>query len=93
MCAFKEEERSVLVSVTSMKGSAGFKSNYANFWHLVLYVCEGPNICDSQRLERKISFLFYLFIFFFCHPHFSLKLKVRVEGFEFHLRGNKGLND
>ena len=65
MCAFKEEERSVLVSVTSMKGSAGFKSNYANFWHLVLYVCEGPNICDSQRLERKISFLFYLFIFFF----------------------------
>ena len=68
MCAFKEEERSVLVSVTSMKGSAGFKSNYANFWHLVLYVCEGPNICDSQRLERKISFLFYLFIFFFFLP-------------------------
>ena len=65
MCAFKEEERSVLVSVTSMKGSAGFKSNHANFWHLVLYVCEGPNICDSQRLERKISFLFYLFNFFF----------------------------
>ena len=64
MCAFKEEERSVLVSVTSMKGSAGFKSNYANYWHLVLYVSEGPNICDSQRLERKISFFFYLFNFF-----------------------------
>ena len=63
MCVFKEEERSVLVSVTSMKGIAGFKSNYANYWHLVLYVSEGTNICD--RYLKEIFFLFYLFIFFF----------------------------
>ena len=69
MCAFKEEERSVLVFVTSMKGSAGFKSNYANYRHLVLYVCEGPNICDGD-LEDFFRFLFVNF--FFCHPHFSL---------------------
>ena len=71
MCAFKEEERSVLVSVTSMKGSSGFKSNYANYWHLVLYVSEGTNICDRYLKEFFFPFLFVHF-FFFCHPHFSL---------------------
>ena len=63
MRAVKEEERSVLVSVTPMKGSAGFKSNYANYWHLVLYVCEEPNICDSDLKERFLSFLICSFFF------------------------------
>ena len=58
MCAFKEEERSVLVSVTSMKGIAGFKSNYANYWHFVLYVSEGTNICDRYLKEIFFPFLF-----------------------------------
>ena len=64
MRAFKEEERSVLVSVTSMKGIAGFKSNYANYWHLVLYVCEGPNMCDNDLKERFLSFFICSFLFF-----------------------------
>ena len=45
MCAFKEEERSVLISVTLMKGITGYKT--ANYWHHVLYVSEGSNHVTS----------------------------------------------
>ena len=68
MCAFKEEEQSVLVSVTLMRGITGFKELRKQH---VLYM-KGPTM--QKRLERKISFLFLfvcLFIYLFCHQHFS----------------------
>ena len=75
MCEFKEEERSVLISLTQRNYRV---QNCANYWHHVLYV-KGPT--TWQRLERKISFLslfVYLLIYFFAiriflsafsHPH------------------------
>ena len=50
---FKEEERRVLVSVTLMKGMAGFK-DCANY--------------ESDLKEIFLSFFLLLF-FFLCHPH------------------------
>ena len=43
MCVFKEEERSVLISVTLMKGITGVQNNCVNYWQNVLYVGEGSN--------------------------------------------------
>ena len=59
MRAFKEEERSVLISVTLIKGITGYKTVPAD-WHHVLMQVKGPTMW--QRLERKISFLNCLFV-------------------------------
>ena len=78
----EEGERSVLTSVTLMKGITGYKLN-VNYWHHVLCVRKGPTMW--QLLERKISFLclfvcLYIYFairisrffssYFFCYPHF-----------------------
>ena len=70
MCAFKKEERCVLISVTLMTGIAGYNTVPTIDITFCMYV-KGPTMW--QRLERKISFLNCLFVyfFFFCHPHFS----------------------
>ena len=41
MCAFKEEERSVLISVTNERNYR--VQNFAKYWHHDLYVSEGSN--------------------------------------------------
>ena len=73
MCAFKEEERSVLISVTLMKGITGYKTVPTigiTFW---MYV-KGSTWCDSYLKERFLFLIVCLFIlfyyYFFCHPHF-----------------------
>ena len=69
MRAFKEEERSVLISVTLMKGITGYKTVPATGITFCMEV-KGPTMW--QRLERKMSFLNCLFVCcFFCYPHFS----------------------
>ena len=98
MCAFKEE-RSVLISLTLMKGIAGYKTVPTigiKFW---LYV-KGPAMW--QRLVRKISFLNCLFVYFvfairisrfsillfllsaFFYPHFPIRIRhLQVSGLRF----------
>ena len=86
MCAFKEEERSVLI-LCDINERNYWVQNCTNYWHHVLdaSAVKGPTMW--QRLERKISFLnclfdyFYFFFiaihisrffssYFFCYPHF-----------------------
>ena len=62
MCAFKKEERSVLISVTLMTGIAGYKTVPTIDITFCMYV-KGPTMW--QRLERKISFLNCLFVYYF----------------------------
>ena len=64
MCAFKEEERSVLISVTNERNYR--VQNCANYWHHDLYVSEGSNHV-GQRLERKISFLNCVLVYLFTY--------------------------
>ena len=74
MRAFKEEERSVLLSVTLMKGITGYKTTVSNIGGLASRsVCKGRvQPCDSDLKERFFSLNVCLFIlFYFCHPHFS----------------------
>ena len=70
MCAFKEEERSVLISVTLMKGITGYKITVST---IGITVCKWRiQLSDSDLKERFLSLIVCLFIyFFFCHPHFS----------------------
>ena len=77
MRAFKEEERSVLASVTLMKGITDRVQRIekkpwvtcANYWQRVVYM-KSPTM--RQRHEKRfLSFVFYLFIHLVCHPHFS----------------------
>ena len=42
--AFKEEERSVLISVTLRKDDYRVQNIRVNYWHHVLYVSEGSNL-------------------------------------------------
>ena len=95
MHAFHEEERSVVISVTVMKGITGYKTvpNIGNTFYSVCKWRVQP--CDSDLKERFLSFV-CLFIFFaihisrfFCltvfviriffHPHFSIQ--PRPQGF------------
>ena len=70
MCAFKEEERSVLISVTLMKGITVYKITVPTIGITFCMKLKGPTMW--QRLESKISFLcLFVSFFFFCHPHFS----------------------
>ena len=84
MCAFKEEERSVLISVTLMKGITGYKITVST---IGITVCKWRvQPCDSD-LKERFSFLNCLFdyfviffiaihisrffsSYFFCYPHF-----------------------
>ena len=68
MRAFKEEERSVLISVTLLNERNYRVQNCTNYWHHVHYVRVQP--CDSDLKERFLSFV-CLIIITFCHPHFS----------------------
>ena len=70
MCAFKKEERSVLISVTLMTGIAGYKTVPTIDITFCMYV-KGPN---SDLKERFVPLIVCLFIycFFFCHPHFLI---------------------
>ena len=85
MRAFKEEKRSVLISVTLMKGITGYKITVPTIGITLCMYVKDPTMW--QRLEGKVSFLclfVYLFIYFFvihiscfffssyffCYPHF-----------------------
>ena len=59
MCAFKEEERSVLISVTNERNYR--VQNCANYWHHDLYVSEGSNHVTASFLNC----VFVYFNFFF----------------------------
>ena len=85
MCAFKEEERSVLISVTLMKGITGYKITVST---IGITVCKWRvQPCDSDLKDRFLSLIVCLFIlfcfvffaihisrfsssYFFCYPHF-----------------------
>ena len=84
MCAFKEEERSVLISVTLMKGITGYKITVST---IGITVCKWRvQPCDSDLKERFLSLIVCLFIllfflvathisrffssYFFCYLHF-----------------------
>ena len=70
MCAFKKEERCVLISVTLMTGIAGYNTVPTIDITFCMYVRVQP--CKSDLKERFISLIVCLFItIFFCHPHFS----------------------
>ena len=70
MCAFKEEERSVLISVTLMKGITGYK-NCVNYWYHVLYVSEGFNhVTATWKRDFFPVCLFILFYFIFLPSEF-----------------------
>ena len=66
MCAFKEEERSVLISATLMKGITGYKVTVQLL--AARSVCRWRiQPCDSYLKERFLSFVclfIYLFIYF-----------------------------
>ena len=70
MCAFKKEERNVLISVTLMTGIAGYKTVPTIDITFCMYV-KGPT---RDLKERFVSLIVCLFIycFFFCHPHFLI---------------------
>ena len=63
MRAFKEEKRSVLISVTLMKGITGYKITVPTIGITLCMYVKGPTMW--QRLERKVSFLNCLFIYLF----------------------------
>ena len=67
MRAFKEEERSVLLSVTLMKGITGYKTTVSNIGGLASRsVCKGRvQPCDSDLKERFLSLNVCLFILFY----------------------------
>ena len=69
MCAFKEEERSVLISVTLMKGITGYKITVST---IGITVCKWRiQLSDSDLKERFLSLIVCLFIFFFFAIHIS----------------------
>ena len=83
MCAFKKEERSVLISVTLMKGITGYKITVST---IGITVCKWRvQPCDSDLKDRFLSlivclfilsfflpstFLVFLLLTFFGYPHF-----------------------
>ena len=63
MCAFKEEERSVLISVTLMKGITGYKITVST---IGITVCKWRvQPCDSDLKERFLSLIVCLIILLF----------------------------
>ena len=62
MCEFKEEERSVLISVTQRNYRV---QNCANYWHHVLYVSEGSNHVTATWKKDFFPFFICLFIIYF----------------------------
>ena len=63
MCAFKEEERSVLISVALMKGITGYKITVST---IGITVCKWRvQPCDSDLKERFLSLIVCLIILLF----------------------------
>ena len=73
MCAFKEEERSVLISVTLMKGITGYKtvptlvSRSGCKWRV--------QPCDSDLKERFLSFV-CLFIYYYYYYYYYFAIRI-----------------
>ena len=66
MREFKEEERSVLISVTLMKEITVYKITVSPS------VCKWRvQPCDSDLKQRVLSFICLFVSLFCCHPHFS----------------------
>ena len=79
MCEFKEEERSVLISVTQRNYRV---QNCANYWHHVLYVSEGSNHVTATWKKDFFPFFLYVFLYFFIflssaffYPHFPIRIR------------------
>ena len=80
MRAFKEEERSVLVSVRLMKGIYRVEkiekkawATCANYWQRVLYM-KAPQPCDSDLKERFLSFCLFVCLFVYLFIYFAIRM-------------------